>query len=61
MFYINTSASGLCKISSTLVESPLAAALTSSSLTSPDTWVSNNFFNNALKRSVGKNDQLNKY
>lgn len=34
-----------------LTESPFAAALTNSSVTSPDTCGSNNFFNIADKRS----------
>ena len=47
-----TSASTRLRISSTFWVSPLAAALTSSSWTSPVTWVSNNFFSNALKFSI---------
>lgn len=54
-----TSDSDLCSISSTLTPSPLAAALTNSSLTSPDTWVSNSFFRRALKRSAGDWLQIN--
>lgn len=46
-----TSTSGLLRISSTLARSPLAAALTSSSLMSPDSCVSNNFFSNWDRRS----------
>lgn len=47
-----TSTSGLFSKSSTLATSPLAAALTSSSLRSPDSWVSNNFFNSWDNLSV---------
>lgn len=47
-----TSASTRLRISSTFWVSPLAAALTSSSCTSPVTWVSNNFFSRALKFSI---------
>ena len=42
-----TLASSLSRSSSTLCESPLAAALTSSSTASPGTWVSKSFFNRA--------------
>lgn len=48
----HTSTSGRCSISSTFCTSPLAAALTTSSFRSPETWVSNNFFSSALNRSV---------
>lgn len=46
-----TSTSGLLRMSSTLARSPLAAALTSSSLMSPDSCVSNSFFSNWDRRS----------
>lgn len=49
--WLLTSDSGRWRISSTLLPSPLAAALTSSSFTSPDTCVSNSFFSSALSRS----------
>lgn len=56
-----TSTSGLLRMSSTLARSPLAAALTSSSLMSPDSCVSNSFFNNWDRRSgqtSGKHQKL---
>jgi len=46
-----TSASVRLSDSSHFCASPLAAVFTSSSFTSPDTWVSNSFFSSALKRS----------
>lgn len=58
MKVVFTSASGRCRISSTLLASPLAAAFTSSSLTSPETCVSNNFFKSALSLSGNAKEKI---
>lgn len=52
-----TSTSGLLRMSSTLARSPFAAALTSSSVMSPDSWVSNSFFSNWDRRSGQAEDK----
>ena len=57
--YTLTFASSLTKSSSTLCESPFAAALTSSSTASPGTCVSNNFFRRADNLSAIREPTLN--
>lgn len=56
-----TFASSLSKSSSTLCESPFAAALTSSSTASPGTCVSNSFFNRADNLSARRKSTLKNF